>query len=82
MAVLVLDDNALDRVETLGSSRRDVSDALEGLSAVLREAVAGRVIEEREYRELAESLQCSESVVRQRVRRGLVQMRNQLEAER
>ena len=45
MAVLVLDDNALDRVETLGSSRRDVSDALEGLSAVLREAVAGRVIE-------------------------------------
>jgi RNA polymerase sigma-70 factor (ECF subfamily) len=82
MAVLALDDEALERVETLGSGRRDVAEALEGLSAVLREAVAGRVIQEREYRELAESLQCSESVVRQRVRRGLVQMRTYLEAER
>lgn len=82
MAVLALNDEALDRVEALQSSRRDVSEALEGLSIVLREAVAGRVIQEREYRELAEALECSESVVRQRVRRGLVQMRNQLEAER
>ena len=82
VAVLALDDDALERVEALGSRQRDVSDALEGLSAVLREAVAGRVIEEREYRELAESLRCSEGVVRQRVSRGLVQMRNDLEAER
>jgi RNA polymerase sigma factor (sigma-70 family) len=82
MAVLALNDEALERVEALQSSRRDVSDALEGLSVVLREAVSGRVIQEREYRELAEALRCSESVVRQRVRRGLVQMRNQLEAER
>lgn len=82
LGVLALTDDALERVETLGSGRRDVTEALDGLSAVLREAVSGRVIEEREYRELAQSLQCSESVVRQRVKRGLVQMRKQLEAER
>lgn len=50
MAVLALNDEALDRVEALQSSRREVSEALEGLSVVLREAVAGRVIQEREYR--------------------------------
>jgi RNA polymerase sigma factor (sigma-70 family) len=82
MGVLALDDQALERVEALGSGRQDVTEAFTGLSAVLREAVAGRVIEEREYRELAASLRCSESVVRQRVRRGLAQMRDRLEAGR
>ena len=80
MSVLELSDDALERVEALQSGRQDVSEALKGLSAVLREAVDGRVIQEREYRELAQSLQCSESVVRQRVRRGLAQMRDHLEA--
>jgi DNA-directed RNA polymerase specialized sigma24 family protein len=48
---------------------------------VLREAVSGRVIDEREYRELAEALRCSESVVRQRVKRGLARIRERLEVE-
>jgi RNA polymerase sigma factor (sigma-70 family) len=82
IGVLALDDQALERVEALSSRRHDVGEALSGLSELLREAVAGRVIEEREYRELAGSLRCSESVVRQRVRRGLAQMRDHLEAER
>lgn len=82
MPVLALNDDALDRVAMLEFSLSEVSAAMEGLSEVLREAVAGRVIQEREYRELAQSLQCSESVVRQRVRRGLVQMRDYLEAQR
>lgn len=82
MAVLALDDEALERVEALGSRRSDVAEAFEGLTAVLREAVSGRVIQEREYRELAQSMDCSESVVRQRVRRGLTQMRDYLEVKR
>jgi RNA polymerase sigma factor (sigma-70 family) len=82
MRVLVLDDDALERVEELASREQRAVSALDGLSGVLREAVAGRVIDEREYRELAEALCCSESVVRQRVRRGLAQIRDHLEAER
>ncbi len=81
MEVLVLEDEALDRVEAL-ASRRDVALAeLDGLSEVVRVAVFGRVIEEREYWELAAALECSPSVVRQRVKRGLDQIRDRLGAE-
>jgi RNA polymerase sigma factor (sigma-70 family) len=82
MSVLVLDDDALERVEAIASRDGSAVAALDGLSAVLRDAVAGRVIEEREYRDLAQGLQCSESVVRQRVCRGLARLRDRLEAER
>lgn len=82
MNVLTLTDDALERVEELASTDRRAASALDDLSPVLREAVTGRGIDEREYRELAEALCCSESVVRQRVRRGLAQMRDHLEAER
>jgi RNA polymerase sigma factor (sigma-70 family) len=44
-----------------------------------RRAVQGRVIEERDYPELARNLACSESVVRQRVSRGLRSLRERLE---
>jgi RNA polymerase sigma-70 factor (ECF subfamily) len=81
IATLVLDDDALDRVDALASTDGAVLDALDGLSELLREAVAGRVIEEREYRELAQALECSESVVRQRVKRGLARIRDQLEVD-
>jgi RNA polymerase sigma factor (sigma-70 family) len=40
-----------------------------------RLAVQGRVLEERDYGELAHRLRCSESVVRQRVSRGLRALR-------
>jgi DNA-directed RNA polymerase specialized sigma24 family protein len=79
MQALVLDDDALERVEALASRRSAAVDGLEGLSDVLRQAVAGRVIDQREYRELARELECSESVVRQRVRRGLARLREDLE---
>jgi RNA polymerase sigma factor (sigma-70 family) len=81
MRVLVLDDDALERVDAIASRDGRAAAAFEDLSVTLREAVAGHVIEERECRELASALQCSESVVRQRVRRGLAQMRHQLGAE-
>jgi RNA polymerase sigma factor (sigma-70 family) len=76
---VVVDDDALERIEALASQNDSAVDALDGLSAVLREAVSGRVLQEREYRELAEALDCSQSVVRQRVKRGLARIRDRLE---
>jgi len=49
------------------------------LTPALREAVSQRVIKERSYEEIAEELRCSESLVRQRVSRGLRTLRSELE---
>jgi RNA polymerase sigma factor (sigma-70 family) len=53
--------------------------ALEQLSAEQRAAVAGRVLEEAGYEELAGRLKCSQSVVRKRVSRGLAELRTRIE---
>jgi RNA polymerase sigma factor (sigma-70 family) len=74
---LVLADELLERVEELGSGELALR-LLDDLPEDQRRAVRGRVVEEREYRELAEALQCSESVVRQRVSRGLQALRRAL----
>jgi RNA polymerase sigma-70 factor (ECF subfamily) len=74
---LVLDDAALARVEELLGA--PALAALDGLPADQRAAVAGRVVLERSYEELAAALACSESVVRQRVSRGLRTLRARLE---
>jgi len=84
MPVLVLADDAFERIEALASHNGAALEALDELSERVRDAVSGRVVEEREYRELASSLACSESVVResvvrQRVKRGLARMRDRLE---
>ena len=74
---LALSDEMLERIETLGGQ-----EALELLAALpddQRQAVQGRVLEERDYHELARTLDCSESVVRQRVSRGLRSLRERLE---
>jgi RNA polymerase sigma-70 factor (ECF subfamily) len=52
--------------------------ALEELSDEQRVAVEGRVLEEAEYEELARRLECSESVVRKRVSRGLAELRTRM----
>jgi RNA polymerase sigma factor (sigma-70 family) len=74
---LVLDDEDLARIAELGDE--PAVRALEELAADQREAVAGRVIDQRNYEELAASLRCSPSLVRQRVSRGLRSMRQRLE---
>jgi RNA polymerase sigma factor (sigma-70 family) len=74
---LALSDELLERVEELGSGELALR-LLEALPEDQRRAVQGRVVEEREYRELAEGLRCSESVVRQRVSRGLRALRKGL----
>jgi RNA polymerase sigma-70 factor (ECF subfamily) len=79
LAPVVVDDEALAVINALDDSGSPAVEALGGLSGLLREAVAGHVVEEREYRELAAALDCSESVVRQRVKRGLARIRERLE---
>jgi RNA polymerase sigma factor (sigma-70 family) len=80
MEPLLLDDEALARIDALDED--PALTALDGLPPDQRAAVVGRVIEEKGYADLAYQLRCSESVVRQRVSRGLRTLRNELEAER
>lgn len=81
MPVLALSDDDLDRVEELASVGRQALELLERLPEAQREAVQARVLEEREYKQLAHELDCSEQVVRQRVSRGLRQLKTMMERE-
>lgn len=80
---LVLSDAELERIEReLGGPRTDALKLLSELPAEQRTAIEGRVLEDRDYTELAASLQCSPGVVRQRVSRGLRTLRARLEQSR
>lgn len=76
---VVLDDDTLDRIESIASLDGAALRLLGDLPGPIRAAVFGRVIQEREYMELAQALQCSPNLVRQRVRRGLARLRVRLE---
>jgi RNA polymerase sigma factor (sigma-70 family) len=77
---LALTDEMLERIEELaGHGGPEALELLAALPEDQRRAVQGRVLEERDYRELAQTLECSESVVRQRVSRGLRSLRARLE---
>jgi RNA polymerase sigma factor (sigma-70 family) len=80
MEPLHLDDAALARIDELGGD--PALAALDALPAEQARAVRGRVIDEHDYDELARRLDCSESVVRQRVSRGLRALRAQLGGDR
>jgi RNA polymerase sigma factor (sigma-70 family) len=77
---ILLTDRELERVEERAEAARrgDALAMLEQLSTEYREAVRGRVLDEESYAELAQRLRCSEAVVRQRVHRGLAQLRDRL----
>jgi RNA polymerase sigma factor (sigma-70 family) len=78
---LAITDELLERIEQLGSIGSVNTLALpllEDLPRDQRLAIEGRVLEERDYSELAVTLSCSESVVRQRVSHGLVALLNAL----
>ena len=54
---LVLSDAALERIETeLGTDRGDALELLEGLPDEQRQAIQGRVLDDRDYTELADAL--------------------------
>jgi RNA polymerase sigma factor (sigma-70 family) len=85
MAPLELTDEALDRVEALAAldaTAAALQIALDALPADQREAVEARVLDEREYRDIATDARISESVVRKRVSRGLAGLRSRLEGNR
>jgi DNA-directed RNA polymerase specialized sigma24 family protein len=67
---------SIDQLDGLDDA--GVLELLEELPADQRAAVKGRVMDERGYAELAETLSCSASVARQRVSRGLRTLRDRL----
>lgn len=74
MEPIVLDDELLARIARMGGDAR-VASLLDRLTPDQSEAVRARVLHEEEYAEIAARLRCSESVVRQRVSRGLATLR-------
>lgn len=84
MEPLMLTDDALERVEALADAGRSAQ-ILERLLAELppdqHEAVRSRIVDERDYEEIALELECSPSVIRQRVSRGLRTMGTELSKE-
>jgi RNA polymerase sigma-70 factor (ECF subfamily) len=78
---LQLDDDDLLHVEELASltpSQPELDEALRALPEAQREAILARVVQQRPYDEIAEQMQCSNMVVRQRVARGLRALRGRL----
>ena len=72
-------DADLERIDELVSVHEGVLELVAGLPVDQREALLGRIVDERAYEEIAAELQCSEMVVRQRVSRGLKTLRSQME---
>jgi RNA polymerase sigma factor (sigma-70 family) len=82
MEPIALDDEALTRVEErAGNGEGALTRALAELPPDTRAALLARLVEEEEYGEIAARLECSEQVVRQRVHRGLKQLRANLREE-
>lgn len=72
----IVEDDDLARVLELADDQGgSVQRLLAGLPADERAAVRARVIDERDYGEIAHSLGCSEMVIRKRVSRGLARLR-------
>jgi len=59
--------------------RRELSEALAGLSENVRDAIRLRVVDELSYAEVARSLRISEQAARARVSRGLAALADLLE---
>jgi RNA polymerase sigma factor (sigma-70 family) len=79
VGTLQIDDHDIERVhEMIDAHRTDVAGHLARLPVDERVAVRARVVEERDYPEIARSLGCSELVVRKRVSRGLARLRAEL----
>ena len=76
---LTVEDDDLARVLDLaGDQATSVGALLASLPVDERTAVRARVIEDRDYGEIARSLGCSEMVIRKRVSRGLARLRAKL----
>jgi len=76
---LAITDADLERVEELAGLDDVILARIAELPEDQRNAIVSRIIDERPYDEIASQLACSESVVRQRVSRGLKNLRAQVE---
>jgi RNA polymerase sigma-70 factor (ECF subfamily) len=72
-----LTDDDIARIDRLGETDA-VADLLQELPKEQQDAIRARVIEEREYDEIAHELQTSKTVVRKRVSRGLAALRRRM----
>jgi RNA polymerase sigma-70 factor (ECF subfamily) len=70
-----VDDEDLARILQIADADRSASHLLAELPVHERAAVQARIIEERDYQEIARSLGCSQMVLRKRVSRGLARLR-------
>jgi RNA polymerase sigma factor (sigma-70 family) len=78
---LVMTDDGLERVENAAANAAlDIERLLQTLPREQRQAVIARVLDERDYAEIAGELECSSLVVRKRVSRGLATLRAHLTA--
>ena len=74
MTPIELSDVAVERIEALAADQR-----LAALPPDQGEAVRARVLEDRDYGEIAAQWRTSESVIRKRVSRGLAGLRERME---
>jgi RNA polymerase sigma factor (sigma-70 family) len=82
MPVIELENEDLERIETLQDPQLQAArELLERLPADQREAIRARVLEERDYSDIAAGISTSEHVIRKRVSRGLAVLRTQLAEE-
>ena len=70
-----LDDADLQRVDELASESGVVLELVDQLPPAQRAALQARIVEERDYREIAGAFGVSEAAVRQNVKRALVWLR-------
>jgi RNA polymerase sigma factor (sigma-70 family) len=78
MQPLELTDDDLARVEEIAEGGTAL-ELLEELPEDVRAVLGARVLESRDYADIAGELRCSEQVARKRVSRGLAQLRARLE---
>jgi RNA polymerase sigma factor (sigma-70 family) len=78
---LAITDELVEHLEHLAdvSAGADALARLDRLPDDQRDAIRAHVLDDRNYAELAQELECSTGVVRQRVSRGLAALRNQLQ---
>lgn len=83
LRAIALHPDQLDAIDTLIAREGDalVEGWLRELPPDQADALRARILEERDYAEIAGRLRCSQAVVRKRVSRALVRLRRQLSQE-
>ena len=79
MAAITLDDEALERVEATAGADARALELLSRLPDDQAAAVRLRVIDERDYDDIARRVRTSPAVIRKRVSRGLAALRTHVE---